>query len=1206
MKLKCRNWLTVFFVSALVLSGGFSNLIQPALAQPTVSTERVEIESDEVTKSEPYGTSMAQNFVKENEAASSGGMHIKTSKIGASVSYTFTGTGIRFLTKLGSGAGMLEVWLDGEKVGTIDQYVSGAPKFQATLYENLELGTENAEHTIKLVTTTGSQTNFNFDAFEVISTVEEEPLTISPGDTTYYLDSEAAADGNGLSEDTAFSTLEQVNSIQFAPGDKILIKRGTSYVGQLYPKGSGSAEKPIVLDVYGSGDKPIIDGQGRAGEAPAYGANGPFGQAGAVVYLHNQSHWSIGNLHLTNPGTENKERSGVRVEASGGGVYSDIHVHDMFIEHIRGFNGQSQSWEIRPTGGGATFYGSRVTHRTGGINFVSYTNRGPQNADHTDEGQMLDAEQTRFDNIVIENNVIENSAANGITTTNVKGSLDLRENRHTNVVIRNNRIHNVTRAGIVPLYTSGALVEGNVVDTFQSTYEGYGCGIWADRANGLVIQYNEVANGQNTMDGMAFNLDDMTEDSVIQYNYSHNNVGGGIMLHVRTNSYNRNNIVRHNLSVNDTHHYNAHQAIVVAVGEDANTKIEGARVYNNTFINHNKVHPVFKGHHVEYENNIFYLTNPGVAAEPNAYDYGPQTHFTNNLFGGVKPPSKLEAGNHHAYDPGFAGNLAGTEDKATALAKAALIESSLARNASGEITGIPASAPALGLNLWNHNLADGVPHIGAYQGPAAERTELPPTIEGEPVVNPELDGLRSEFIEAEDTRVAKHGNFTLVEGDLSQGHASTHVFTTDTDATLTLTFTGKAIELASKSGAGAGIAEIYLDGELVAVDDQYGNPAEFQRIVYTKVFDEPGEHTIEVKATGRANPSSSGTAFNFDYFRVYREADPHLTIPASAFGADASEDVRLNPGATLDQRLSLDADQPLSITGFDLPNDTTVTGPDGQSVGTVRITGDDAQIEITITQSALEGSSLADADGRPYADLDVLVKGTDLGSITIPVRVFGEAPTPEPGPDQGDEFTPTLAYVVNGAHLSSLEAHVGDTVNVLASGFGPFADVTLTLHSTPITIGTKEVDSEGEALFTFEVPDVEPGAHELVAKQGLPGGAPNGDDLVLTAKLALTVLEDTVDPDQPVDPKPDQPVNPDPDQPVNPDQPVDPDKPADPGTPGTPDKPADPGTPDKPSAPGGSGNRLPSTGANTGAFAALALAGVVIGIHLRKRATTLS
>ena len=46
-------------------------------------------------------------------------------------------------------------------------------------------------------------------------------------------------------------------------------------------------------------------------------------------------------------------------------------------------------------------------------------------------------------------------------------------------------------------------VEHNKVDTFQSTLEGYGCGIWCDRANGMIFQYNEVCNGQNGKDGIS-------------------------------------------------------------------------------------------------------------------------------------------------------------------------------------------------------------------------------------------------------------------------------------------------------------------------------------------------------------------------------------------------------------------------------------------------------------------------------------------------------------------------------------------------------------------------------------------------------------------------------------------------------------------------------------------------------------------------------
>lgn len=67
----------------------------------------------------------------------------------------------------------------------------------------------------------------------------------------------------------------------------------------------------------------------------------------------------------------------------------------------------------------------------------------------------------------------------------------------------------------------------------------------------MVFQYNEVKNGQNYNDGMAFNLDDMTRNGIIQYNYTHDNVGGGYMLHVRPKSYNRNHVIRYNVSIND-------------------------------------------------------------------------------------------------------------------------------------------------------------------------------------------------------------------------------------------------------------------------------------------------------------------------------------------------------------------------------------------------------------------------------------------------------------------------------------------------------------------------------------------------------------------------------------------------------------------------------------------------------------------------------
>lgn len=223
---------------------------------------------------------------------------MRTSKIGASITIDFNGSGFEFYGKKGSGAGDLEISVDGGEAKVVSEYVSGNAEFEVLLYK-IDLGNVNEDHKIVITTKQGtvSNPNFNFDYFKIIREKEITPpvtvekvaekvemedtsnkymklnpaeLVVSPGDTTYYLDSTAKDGGDGKTEAAAFESLEDINNIQFAPGDKILIKRGSTFIGQLYPKGSGSAEKPIVIDVYGEGDKPLINGNGLYSAAPSY------------------------------------------------------------------------------------------------------------------------------------------------------------------------------------------------------------------------------------------------------------------------------------------------------------------------------------------------------------------------------------------------------------------------------------------------------------------------------------------------------------------------------------------------------------------------------------------------------------------------------------------------------------------------------------------------------------------------------------------------------------------------------------------------------------------------------------------------------------------------------------------------------------------------------------------------------------------------
>ncbi|MES4902188.1 MULTISPECIES: hypothetical protein [unclassified Streptomyces] len=82
------------------------------------------------------------------------------------------------------------------------------------------------------------------------------------------MDSRAGNDSaSGTSPDQAWRSLDQVNRTTFRPGDRILLKAGGSWQGQLWPKGSGEEHRPIVIGDYGKGPKPRIQGEGRVDDA---------------------------------------------------------------------------------------------------------------------------------------------------------------------------------------------------------------------------------------------------------------------------------------------------------------------------------------------------------------------------------------------------------------------------------------------------------------------------------------------------------------------------------------------------------------------------------------------------------------------------------------------------------------------------------------------------------------------------------------------------------------------------------------------------------------------------------------------------------------------------------------------------------------------------------------------------------------------------
>jgi hypothetical protein len=189
--------------------------------------------------------------------------------------------------------------------------------------------------------------------------------------------------------------------------------------------------------------------------------------------------------------------------------------------------------------------------------------------------------------------------------------------------IRQNLVERVPGDGMVILGCDSALVEYNICRDFTDDLPigDAAAGIWPWNSLNTIIQHNEVSGHKAGWDGQGFDSDWNCEGTVIQYNYSHDNAGGFILICSNGDwGYNDNTIVRYNISINDGYR-------TWGTGEDFCPTIHIAgnvfntRIYNNTFFIADKPASVdkkfiestnWKGWaNVTYiHNNLFYATEP--------------------------------------------------------------------------------------------------------------------------------------------------------------------------------------------------------------------------------------------------------------------------------------------------------------------------------------------------------------------------------------------------------------------------------------------------------------------------------------------------------------------------------------------------------------------------------------------------------------------
>jgi len=174
-----------------------------------------------------------------------------------------------------------------------------------------------------------------------------------------------------------------------------------------------------------------------------------------------------------------------------------------------------------------------------------------------------------------------------------------------NVAIRGNDLKSIGGDGIVPQTSFKPVMEYNKVDSAASRSEGYNVGLWAWNSDSALIQFNEVCNTMTMRDGMAFDCDAYSMGHICQYNFSHNNMGGFMLIHGYSDdvpdAMNIGHIIRYNISMNDgrrlIHFYGSGQT--------------GSTFHNNLFYNNNReVIPIFVDGNpldVQLTNNIFHI-----------------------------------------------------------------------------------------------------------------------------------------------------------------------------------------------------------------------------------------------------------------------------------------------------------------------------------------------------------------------------------------------------------------------------------------------------------------------------------------------------------------------------------------------------------------------------------------------------------------------
>lgn len=412
----------------------------------------------------------------------------------------------------------------------------------------------------------------------------------------YYLSSKGNDAASGHSPQTAWRSIPQLNVTRFQPGDRILFQAGHEFTGNLSltAEDAGTTAAAVIISSYGSGRATILAGPGSGITVES---------AGNIV---------IENLII---------RGGGRTNNVGYGVLCD----NQLPEFQRLKNLRLENLDISGFG----IFGVLITGTHGG-----------------------------YENVRVRACELHDNFRGGME---IAGKLpwDTKYYAHANVEVSYCRAYkntgdpeylkNHSGSGIVLYQVDGGLIEHCVAwqnGELCGSKTGGGVGLWTCASRKVIIQFCEsYGNKTNGLDGGGFDIDGGSEDCILQYNYSHDNDGPGLMVYTYPYASYRdhNNIVRFNISENDSRKSRRYAGLWIRAD---GAKMSGVEVYNNTITigpwTEQAAYVSGEGTEARIRNNIF--ISKGSAVPLKVESPHDKLRFENNVYWRSGEPFQIKWG----------------------------------------------------------------------------------------------------------------------------------------------------------------------------------------------------------------------------------------------------------------------------------------------------------------------------------------------------------------------------------------------------------------------------------------------------------------------------------------------------------------------------------------------------------------------------------